>query len=178
MSASMRMAAIRQALDIVDIPVLNPQPEGYQSENWLLDPEHYWRRVSRLPRASLPRLADSPALLWINGRSTYHGTNDKIPLDETDSLTDSLRLIRVERLDLRVFAPSEAFGNRKRRVQGTFVYAGVQYALWITDPDQERAWLAKDDGHYEMGECYLTISLGEPFNGACYKLIAAIIFED
>ena len=31
------------------------------------------------------------------------------------------------------------------------------------------------DGHYEIGESFLTVSLGEPFNDACYKLIAAIM---
>ncbi|NJD68017.1 MAG: hypothetical protein C3F12_00785 [Candidatus Methylomirabilota bacterium] len=27
----------------------------------------------------------------------------------------------------------------------------------------------------ELGECFLTVSLGEPHNDACYELIAAII---
>ena len=32
-----------------------------------------------------------------------------------------------------------------------------------------------DNGEYELGESYLTVSLGEPFDGYCYKLIAAVI---
>ena len=36
-------------------------------------------------------------------------------------------------------------------------------------------YLAKLDGTYDVGECYLTISLGEPYQRACYKLVAAII---
>ena len=47
--------------------------------------------------------------------------------------------------------------------------------MWVTDPGYERTYLAKLDGAYEIGECYLTVSLGEPYEGACYKLIAAII---
>lgn len=45
----------------------------------------------------------------------------------------------------------------------------------VTDPRIERAYLAKADGDYPFGECYLTVSLGEPFNEYCYKLVAAVI---
>ncbi len=41
-----------------------------------------------------------------------------------------------------------------------------------SDPFYERAYLANPDGEYEIGEAFLTISLGEPYEGACYKLIA------
>ncbi len=46
------------------------------------------------------------------------------------------------------------------------------------DPGWERTCLAKLDGTYELGACYLTISLGERYEDACYKLIAAIIRPD
>ena len=39
----------------------------------------------------------------------------------------------------------------------------------------ERKYLLKPDGEYKIGESFLTISLGEPFNEACYKLIATVI---
>ncbi len=90
----------------------------------------------------------------------------------------SLRLVWVSDIVLKVFAPGEAFGNSKRRVQGNFLHANRNYALWVTDPEIERRYLAKLDGDYQIGECHLTISLGEPFQGAVYKLIAAIIGLD
>jgi hypothetical protein len=83
--------------------------------------------------------------------------------------------VRVPRLTLSVLTPGEAFGNSKRRVQGRFVHHGSEYRLWITDPSYERTYLAKPDGDYKVGESFLTVSLGEPFNDACYKLIAAIL---
>lgn len=73
------------------------------------------------------------------------------------------------------FKPGEAFGNPKRRVQGRFKYDGTEYRLWVTDPIYEKSYLARSDGQYEVGESYLTVSLGEPHNDACYKLIAAVI---
>jgi len=164
-----------RVLDIMDVPLLGERPKGYQQENWLLDPERYWVRVGRLKWSELQRLADPIASLWINGHSTYNGINDKIPLSLTGDLNSSLRLIRVDRLMLSVFKPGEAFGNPKRRVQGRFQHGDTEYGLWVTDPGYERAYLAKPDGDYKIGESFLTVSLGEPYNEACYKLIAAII---
>ena len=46
-----------------------------------------------------------------------------------------------------------------------------RFSTWST-------YLAQPDGNYEIGECYLTVSLGEPFGDACYKLIAAVIELD
>lgn len=167
-----------QVLDIIDVPVLEPRPKDYQTENWLLDPDCYWEKTGRLSTRQLSSLLDPVAPLWIDGHSTYSGRNDKIPLESAVSLTDSLRLIRVDCLQLVVFKPGEAFGNNKRRVQGRFSHAGEEYALWVTDPGFERKYLAKLDGSYGVDACYMTISLGEPYQDACYKLIAAIIASD
>ena len=164
-----------RVLDIIDVPVLEPQPGDYQTENWLLDPHSYWEKAGVFSRGDLPELVDPTAPLWIDGQSTYHGRNDRIWLEFTDSVAGSLRLIHVDGLILDVFRPGEAFGNSRRRVQGKFAHAGTEYRLWVTDPEYERAYLAKLDGVYEIGECYLTISLGESHEGWCYKLIAAII---
>ena len=164
-----------RVLDIMDVPLLDASPTGYQQENWLLDPQHYWVKVGRVTWSDLQRLADPAAPLWVNGQSTYNGLNDKIPLPLAGEVRSSLRLIRVHRLTLSAFKPGEAFGNPKRRVQGQFQYGGVEYRLWVTDPDYERTYLAKPDGDHDIGESFLTISLGEAYNDACYKLIAAII---
>ena len=118
---------------------------------------------------------DFAPTLWIDGYSTINGNNDRIPLDLAKSLSSSLLLVHVEQLQLSVLAPGEAFGSSKRRVQGRFQYAKKRYDLWVTDPAYERQYLKQDDGAYSLGPCYLTISLGEPWNDFCYKLIAAII---
>lgn len=165
-------------LDIIDVPLLDPRPRGYQQENWLLDPEHYWEMAGHAGWGDLEPLVDPAASLWIDGHSTYNGYNDRIPLELSAGLHSSLRLVRVERLGLSVLKPGEAFGNPKRRVQGRFRHHGQEYRLWVTDPDYERAYLAKPDGDYEIGESFLTVSLGEPHNGACYKLIAAVVERD
>jgi hypothetical protein len=167
-----------EVLDIIDVPLLDPQPKDFQQENWLLDPDYYWEKAGRATWSDLSRLADHEDPLWIDGIHTYNGLNDKIPLAEIGSVRSSLRLLRVGVLGVSVFKPGEAFGNLKRRVQGRFKYGGRDYHLWITDPVYERAFLSKPDGDYELGESFLTVSLGEPYNDSCYKLVAAIIEHD
>lgn len=164
-----------RVLDVMDVPLLEPKPRDYQTENWLLDPEYYWERVEQVKCEQLKGFVERPKLLWINGYSTYNGKNDKIPFALATGLTSSLYLILVKNVRLSVFKPGEVFGNSKRRVQGQFEYNGTVYKLWVTDPDYEKAYLAREDGHYELDQCYLTISLGEAHNDAAYKLIAAII---
>ncbi len=167
-----------RVLDIIDIPVRGPQPDGCQTENWLLDPEYYWEKAGVCSPFDLPALVDPVEPLWVDGYSTCHGSNDKIPVEATGGTCSSLRLIRVEEIALEVFAPGEAFGSSKRRVQGRFVHADRDYALWVTDPMYERRYLARLDGTYRIGECHLTVSLGEPYQDAIHKLIAAIIDPD
>ena len=86
---------------------------------------------------------DPEAPLWSNGYSTYNGQNDQIPLSVAESLDNSLRLIKVNRLELFVFQPGKDFDNPKRRVQARFRYKGSDYWLWVTDSDYERQYLQR-----------------------------------
>ena len=170
-----RNGADPKVLDIIEVPLLEAQPHECQQENWLLDPEQYWVKTGTAAWNDVSQLADPVGPLWTNGYHTYNGHNDRVPLTAAKTLMSSLCLIAVSGMTVAVFAPGEMFGNRKRRVQGRFRHHGTEYRLWITDPLYEREYLAKQDGNYEIGESLLTVSLGEPFNDACYKLIAAIV---
>lgn len=167
-----------QVLDIMSVPLLEAAADGYQSENWILDPERYWTLEGRATWADLASMASDEQALWPSDASdTYHGLNDRVH-ESGENFRDSLRLIHVEDLVLRVFAPGRDFGNPKRKVQGAFTYLGVRYRVSITDPLVVTTYLAQDDNVYEIGECYLTMSLGERYEGYCYKLIAAVITFD
>ena len=166
-----------QLLDIMNVPLLEPKlkPESPQHENWLLDPNSYWKKDGCMNWRDLELLVDREESLWLNADSTRNGLNDRVPLSFAGSLDSSLRFIRVDKLILYVFAPGENFGNFKRRVQGQFRHDGDEYHLWVTDPKYERSYLKKGNGKYEIGTSLLTISLGEPHQGHYYKFIAAII---
>lgn len=163
-------------LDIVDIPLQRHQPWDHQQENWLLDPKYCWKKVDEYSWNDLQQLSETEGALWQKGCSTRTGSNDRIPLDLAKDETSSLKLIHIDKLSLRVFAPGKYYGNSKRRVQGKFHFGNNYYALWITDPDIGETYLKREDGNYNLGECYLTISLGGPNDDSyCYKLIAAVM---
>lgn len=169
-----------RVLDIIDVPLIRHKPHACQTENWLLDAGYYWVKVRRIGWAELQPYVEEPATLWTNARSTIHGENDEILQRDADALPNSLVLIRVPSLELRVLAPSAAYGNPKRRVLADFQHRDIRYAFWATDPIIERDFLARPDGTYSLGECFLCVSLGEPMtkgNGdSCrYKLVAAVI---
>ena len=162
-------------LDVIEIPLLEAKPKNYQKENWLLDPDYYWEKKGRIGWDDLAVLAELPEALWLDGYSSYNGRNDRVPESTSQSLDGSLYLIGVSRLELYVSQPGLAFGNRKRSVQGRFEYDGADYWLRVTDPGYEREYLRRPDGFYSLGECFLTISLGDLYGGYAYKLIAAIV---
>ncbi|MDA1275847.1 MAG: hypothetical protein O2960_17670 [Verrucomicrobia bacterium] len=162
-------------LDVVAVPLLEPRPHQFQQENWLLDPTFYWRKTGRMDWAGLQDFVEPEGPLWVNGQHTGRGLNDRISMKDAERLRSSLRLVRINSLTIDVSCPGAAFGNPKRRLQGQFQFPGVWYHLRVTDPVYERRFLALPDGQHRLGESCLAISLGEPFEGYAYKLIAAII---
>lgn len=168
-----------KVLDVIDVPLLEPRPNGCQQENWLLDPDYYWILQRKASLEELAPLTTEMPTLWANNIHTYNGMNDELPLEVANALNSSLCMIHVGGIKLCVYAPGQSFNNPKRRVQGWFHYRDVEYRLWVTDPIIERSFLANEDGSYHLGECFLTISIGEPDTrkNASYKLIAAIIMK-
>ncbi len=163
-----------QVLDIIDVPLISAKPNTYQPENWLLEPDEYWGRLGRLGWNDLQDLVNSPSVLWENGFSTVSGLNDRVPLLLATNLGGSLYMVHLQEMELSVSAPGAAFGNQRRRVQARFTFKGISYDLRVTDPVFERQYLAGSNGEFPISECYLTVSLGEPYDGFCYKFVAAI----
>jgi hypothetical protein len=164
-----------QILDIIDVPVIAPCPTGHQTENWLLDGRFRWVRTGRANWSELFPMSDCPLTLWKNGCSSYAGKNDRVRIADTQKFGCSLHFLHLSHLRYMVFTPGKDLGNKERRVQAAFRYQKTNYRLWVTDPLVETAYLQKRDGEYAIGECYVTVSLGEPFLGHCYKLVAAVI---
>ena len=160
-------------LDVVDVPVLAHEPSGYQTENWLLDRGRSWKKTGEIDWDDLTTLVDGDAPLWVDQYKSKNGRNDRIPLGRAKTLGTSLTLVRVTSLQLVVFAPDKAKSELK--VQAAFKMGKRLYRLRVTDPIYERRFLKRDDGPHDLGECCLTISLGEEFKGFAYKLVAAVI---
>ena len=163
-----------ELLDIIEVPFLGPKPKGYQQENWLLNASRQWRHVGRLSWDDLPQLADPVSPLWTNGFNSRDGENDQVPVDIAAGHDTSLRLVRVDDLTVIVSDPSRPSANFPI-LRGRFSHCNETYCFRITDPVSENGSINLPYGEYPVGRRYLTVSLGEPFEGNAYKLIAAII---
>jgi hypothetical protein len=97
-------------LDVIRIPMVDPRPHGFQTENHLIDDGYYWTK-------------------------------------ERDASWDDLK------------AALDPVGG----------------PLW--DPVTERKDLAGKDGEFKVGHAILCISLGEPYGGHAYKLIAGVFLK-
>lgn len=170
-----------RVLDLIDIPLIEAKPHACQSENWLLEADSYWVKAGQVNWAQLQQFVEAPPTLWSNCSSTNIGLHDEMPRALADALPNSLHLIHVRNLQLQILVPGAAWGNYKKRVQGRFTHNGVDYWLWVTDPVIERQFLAREERTYDIGECCLCVSLGEPFKKSNsgdefrYKLVAAVI---
>jgi len=162
-------------LDVIEISLEKHIPRCYQSENHLVDERAEWVRVGKFAESDLPDLCDKTETLWTNG---YHGTggsNDRIPIERANvEITTSLRFIRPQTFKFLIM---EETLIRKRKIRAEFSFNGAMYNLTVTDPAFERYCGDKDPGEYRLNEkeVFLCISLGEPYEGYCYKLVAAVI---
>jgi len=167
-----------RVLDIITIPMLEPRPHAFQVENHLIDVDYYWSFESTATWAQARAAVDGAGKhLWTNLSSSYSGRNDRVLEADAAASDGSLRLIEVSDLTVNVVLEGVEFGNGKRRVRGEFTHCGVSYYLSITDPVVERHYLAGQNGTYSVGRALLCISLGEPYQGYAYKLIAAVMAE-
>ena len=165
-----------KVLDVISVPLVRASPRDFQTENWLLEPSEYWVKTGEIGWGDLDDFLSPPQHLWPGmSPSTYNGSHDRLTLEEAEIFDHSLLFIKVDDLLIRVFAPGAMFGEPKRRVQTRFTHRGRIYWVWTTDPVIEREFLSRPDGEYRVGVSYLTVSLGEPHEGFCYKMVAAVI---
>lgn len=125
--------------------------------------------------SSSNEICDNVTTLWINGYSTSHGLNDKIPyILAKSSITFSAILIKLNSLELRVI---HEYG--RRTVRARFKYRDSMYDLAVTDREIEDTYANQDAGRYApKGKIfYLCISLGLPYekDNHSYKLVAGVI---
>ncbi len=158
-----------QLLDVVRIQLVEHRPIEYQTENHLIDAKAHWVYERRASWQELLAAVESPrGALWLNNHSSTNGVNDRVPLRDASELRRSLYLIHPDKVTL-VAGPGG--------VRAHFDFAGHQYGLKVTDPVIERQYKAMAAGTYEIADAILCVSLGEPFKGYAYKLVAGVILQ-
>jgi hypothetical protein len=163
-----------QLLDIVAIPCAAAAALAHQRENHRIG-RGGWVKKGALAWSELPRLLDSPEALWVPDHSSHAGLNNRVPAEQ--ALGDSLYLIEVEKVVFKLGVKSSVYSQAKCVVRGCFGFNGIDYCLDVTDPYIEDRLADKPDGDYPLSKPVLCISLGDPWEGYCYKLIAAVLYK-
>jgi len=165
-------------LDVIRVGLSHHRPSPHQPENWLVDGSE-WTLLERPAAAGHARVV-APAvfrgsvLLGNTGRSVPQAQLRKRPARESLTL--------VEPADIRWRTEFNTYELRNMpRV--LFQLGDVAYDLPLTDPYYAGPLQRRDEGDYRSSDlgipedCTIlfTISLGEPLEGICYKLVAAVV---
>ncbi|PRI17396.1 dual OB domain-containing protein [Pectobacterium versatile] len=133
-------------------PLLN------QPENYINDASTQWIQNYNLDFDKIANYLDSPTILWGDNK-------DRISYKEIQDgniiITASLFLIMAT----KAMAYTTQFGKRRL----SFTYNELQYDLPVTSPNFDNM-----EKNKEFDSIYLCISLGEPYLGDCYKIVANI----
>ncbi|MDZ5813703.1 dual OB domain-containing protein [Stenotrophomonas maltophilia] len=165
-----------QVFDVINIAVLKKDNHQFQKENVVIDNRHYWIKESTFDKSILKTLEDRPSTLWENGDSSYSGLNDRVDINILTHQRETLYLIQPQDLEFTVLAEGASFGDHKRSIRAHFNFNGTKYALKVTDPSIIERHLSMENGRYkDASVTHLTISLGEPYKGHAYKLVAAAL---
>lgn len=163
-------------LDVIEVPFKRQQPHHHQTENHVIDDSDYWKKRGTVSWKTLKSAVETVGgALWLNGFSSKHGENDRVPEARANALSRSLYLVHPEDLILMVASEGGDFGPPRKRIRARFELERHSYCLVVTDPVIERLHLREPEGDYESEEAILCISLADAFHGDCYKLAAAVI---
>lgn len=166
-----------QVLDLIRVELTRVHPKPHQPENWSVGRKR-WELLARpAPRSCLAVLR--PYI--VPGPSIFDDLYDRVAYNscEQTPARASLALVIPEHLRWRV----QITCSGRRQTRAVFRLRGYDYDLALTDPVWEQRLRGLSPGYHAFeaagvrpdSTILLTISLGEPFQGYCYKLVAAVI---
>ena len=166
-----------QVLDILKVDLASPRPEPHQPENWLIG-NIPWQLTARpAPQRCLSVLRS----YIVRGPDLFGNQHDRVAFSSFSqtSTQASLALVKPDTLEWHI---TKSFTG-KRQTRAVFTLSGSPYDLSVTDPLWEQRLRNLSWGTHPMisvglsadDKVLLTVSLGEPFQGDCYKLVAAVI---
>lgn len=171
---------VAQPLDSIRIHFEEYSPRFHQPENWRISSDDPWELLGS--EINEPQQLALNTALQRSGKifSTKKSSLRKGKLKDSLS-THSLTLLRPQ--NPQFYAEMKENSSNQPRTE--FDFDGHHYDLPITDPSWRQRVQGDDPedlpsaGDLDDGqEVLFTISLGEPFEGRCYKLVAAIFSLD
>lgn len=168
-----------ETLEVVSFVAAEYEPPAHQPENRLVDDEFFWEKLRNAGADDLT-LVESWVESWVESGPLFGCQNNKVPFEEGLLPPNSLCLVEPRDLSFAVRFNHQA---RKLQSRARFDLQGARYDLPITDIGLEKELVQLGQGTHwpeelDIAESHRTlfvVSLGEPFNGHCYKLIAGMI---
>ena len=164
-------------LDVIKVSLIRPRPDPYQPENWVLANEP-WHLVRRLT----PVAADGVlARVTVSGPEIFGNRSDRVASEVLRQTPAQASLVLVAPENIQWHVTANIKGKRQNRAY--FKLQDCFYDLPITDLKWEERLAVLHPGFHSRDVAGLrssdrvlfTLSLGEPFNGNCFKLVAAVI---
>jgi len=168
--------SLARPLDVLRIQLKEQRPEPHQPENWLISSKP-WVLVTRPAKAEHLKLIET---FIEKGPYLFGNQSDRIlykSLIKTPAKA-SLALVIPDEISWAI--NKSIRGKRQTRVSLNF--GGGDYDLVVTDPLWEEKLKSFSFGNHSSEsfgfrkneKFLLTISLGEPFEGYCYKLVTYV----
>ena len=163
-------------LDVIRVSARQPCADQYQPENWELANDRVRRIRTLTPAESLRLLRswtdESPLIFGKSAAGVAETIFDEEPAKAS--------LVIVEPKGLRWTVAMK----KRKQVRAIFHLGPISYDLPVTDPLWIDRFADKQVGSTFPGtfggvsashQVFMTISMGAPYEGKCFKLVAAVI---
>jgi len=154
-------------LQKVKITFAKHAPLINQPENYVISNNKIWEQNYKLDQRDIINYIDNPPNLWIDNTCSNDRINYHLIQNGTIKIEQSLYLIEVE--NIHIYWKDRSNLRQMSQRRGIFEYHNISYDLPLTDPS------FREFEEQNLKNKFLCISLGEEFNGYCYKLIASIL---
>jgi len=166
-----------RCFDLIHVGLSQASPTRMQPENWLIDGKPWELVVSPAPSRCSIVIRDR----LFRGALIFGNSSDRVGVETFDTSPAVESLLLLKPINVRWAVGRSFTGGMQARVR--FHHNSVRYNLPVTDIIFENKLKNLGLGEYNSGEIgieneealFFTISLGEPFNGSCYKLVAAVL---
>ena len=165
-----------ELLDIISIPISRHTPSSHQKENYIIDNSEKWHLVSD-PFSVRTRTDESD--YEVNYKSHLIEqlkdlVQSKLDWPNLGGKNDRVRINTAVNYSLALIKTSLTIKVIDGKLRGEFSLDGIEYNLSITDQNIIKNFSKKGGKNYQLGQCFMCISLGEEFHYYYYKLIASV----
>jgi len=164
-------------LDVIRVGLSRRQPLPHQPENWLVD-HSAWTLLERPAAAELAPIVTGAIFL----ETLLFGNAERfVPYARFRSQPARESLVLIQPANVRWHTEFNTY-QLCNMPRVSFQLGDVPYDLPLTDPTYAGPLQRRDEGDYRSSDLGIpedatilfTISLGDPLDGICYKLVAAV----